>query len=136
MQERLLIYANIAAGLVVYPHVIEKHLREELPFMATEEILMAGVRAGGDRQQLHELIRRHSQAAATRVKERGLPNDLLDRLSGDAAFANVDLSEAMEPSRFIGRAPQQVDDFIMHVVQPIRDRYSDALREADEDLKV
>jgi adenylosuccinate lyase len=119
----LQIVINVARGLVVYPKTIEAAVRAELPFMATEEILMAGVKAGGDRQALHELIRRHSQAAAEQVKLQGKPNDLLDRLTNEPAFRAVDLGEAMDASRFIGRAPQQVEQFIAHVVDPIRQRY-------------
>lgn len=84
---------------------------------------MAAVAAGGDRQQLHEVIRRHSQAAAAVVKQEGKPNDLLSRLAGDPAFAKVDVNAAMEPSQFIGRAPEQVDEFLAEVVEPIRRRY-------------
>jgi len=132
----LILYRNIADGLVVYPEVIRKHLQEELPFLATEEILMAAVKAGGDRQELHERIRVHSQEAARRVKEQGLPNDLLDRLAADPAFASVDLSEALDARRFIGRAPQQVDEFLADVVAPIRRRYSDVLSSDAEDVRV
>ena len=88
----LILYRNVVDGLVVYPKVIAKHLDEELPFMATEEILMAGVRAGGDRQELHERIRIHSIEAGKQVKEQGLPNDLIDRLKSEPGFANVDLT--------------------------------------------
>ena len=98
----LILYQNIASGLVVYPQVIAKHLAEELPFMATENILMAAVAAGGDRQDLHERIRRHSQAAAKVVKEQGAANDLLSRLKADAAFAKVDLAAALSPTKFVG----------------------------------
>lgn len=120
----LILYQNITSGLVVYPKTIEKHLNEELPFMATEEILMAGVQAGGDRQELHEQIRVHSQEAARQVKEHGQPNDLLQRLKSDPSFASVDLTGALDARRFVGRAPEQVDAFIADIVQPIRDRYS------------
>lgn len=128
----LILYRNIASGLVVYPRVIEQRLRAELPFMATENILMAAVQAGGDRQQLHELIRTHSQAAARRVKEEGGANDLLDRLRGDAAFQRVNLDNVLDPSRYVGRAPEQVDEFLAEVVEPIRRRYADALSSSDE----
>jgi adenylosuccinate lyase len=128
----LILYENVASGLVVYPAVIQRHLNEELPFMATENILMEAVAAGGDRQQLHERIRRHSQAAAAAVKQEGRSNDLLQRLAEDEAFAQVDLAAASDPARFIGRAAQQVDDFIAEVVQPIRARYRDAPREEAE----
>src|SRR4029077_12280934 len=106
----LILYQNVATGLVVYPNVIAKHLAEELPFMATENILMAAVAAGGDRQDLHERIRRHSQAAAKVVKEQGGRNDLLERLAGDDAFAGVDVNAETDVKNFIGRAPQQVDE--------------------------
>jgi len=132
----LVIYRNVASGLVVYPKVIESNLAAELPFMATEEILMAGVRAGGDRQDLHERIRVHSVAAAREVKEQGRPNDLMDRLKGDAAFAKVDLTGALDASRFVGRAPQQVDGFLREVVGPVRERYAAALKSGKDELRV
>jgi adenylosuccinate lyase len=131
----LIIYRNITRGLVVYPKVIEKHLKEELPFMATEEILMAGVQSGGDRQDLHERVRVHSQAAGRQVKEFGLANDLLDRLKSDPAFAKVDLSKAMDARRFTGRAAEQVDAFIKTVVDPIRKKYGGA-KQLGGDVKV
>jgi adenylosuccinate lyase len=121
----LLLYRNVAEGLVVYPEVIARNLREELPFMATENILMAGVAAGGDRQDLHERIRQHSQAAAGEVKQHGRPNDLLDRLAADPAFAAVDLKAALNPHDLVGRSPQQVDEFVAEVVGPIRTRYAE-----------
>jgi adenylosuccinate lyase len=132
----LILYRNIVDGLVVYPQVIAKHLQEELPFMATEEILMAGVRAGGDRQELHERIRVHSQEAARQVKERGGANDLLTRLQSDSAFQSVDLTGTLDPLRFTGRAPQQVDRFVADVVGPIRQRYAAVLNQTVEDLRV
>lgn len=122
----LVLYRNVADGLVVYPQVIAKSLREELPFMATEDILMAAVANGGDRQDLHERIRQHSQAAAAQVKERGAPNDLIERLTSDPAFAQVDLQAIVAPSQLIGRSPEQVDQFLAEVVEPIRARYKDA----------
>lgn len=131
----LQIVINVARGLVVYPKVIDSYVRAELPFMATEEILMAGVRSGGDRQELHELIRKHSLAAAEQVKQHGRPNDLIDRLRKDPAFAKIDLNDLLDPSRFVGRAPQQVDEFIAAVVAPIRAKYADAIG-ARADLKV
>jgi adenylosuccinate lyase len=121
----LLLYRNVAEGLVVYPEVIAKNLREELPFMATENILMAAVAAGGDRQDLHERIRQHSQAAAAEVKQHGRANDLMARLAADKAFVGVDLSAAVDPHTLVGRSPQQVDEFLAEVVAPIRQRYSD-----------
>ncbi len=123
----LILFQNVADGMVVYPQVTARHLAEELPFMATENILNAAVAAGGDRQDLHERIRQHSQAAADVVKQHGGANDLLQRLSGDAAFAEADLDAALDPTSFIGRAPEQVDEFVAEVVQPIRDRYAAAL---------
>ena len=112
--------------MVVYPQVIAKNLNEELPFMATEDILMTAVAAGGDRQDLHEHIRQHSQAAAAVVKYEGNPNDLLERLAGDSAFAGVDLGAAMDANQFVGRAPEQVDEFIAEVVEPICSKYGTA----------
>lgn len=131
----LLIVINVARGLVVYPKVIERFVADELPFMATEEILMAGVRAGGDRQALHEAIRRHSLAAAEQVKQHGRANDLIDRLRADPAFSGVVLDDVLHPSRFVGRAPEQVDRFLAEVVEPIRVRYPDAVNQP-VDLKV
>ncbi len=133
MDAILILYRNVVDGLVVYPKVIAKHLDEELPFMATEEILMAGVRAGGDRQELHELIRIHSNEAGRQVKEQGQPNDLIERLKSEPGFAKVDLTGALDPIRFVGRAPEQVDRFIQDVIEPIRRRYpTDLGRDADE----
>ncbi len=123
----LILYQNVTSGLVVYPKVIAAGLDAELPFMATENILMAAVTAGGDRQELHERIRQHSQAAAAVVKQQGGSNDLIARLSADEAFAAVDLASVLDASQFVGRAPQQVDEFIAEVVDPIRRRYPDAL---------
>ena len=132
----LILYRNVVDGLVVYPKVIAKHLDEELPFMATEEILMAGVRAGGDRQDLHERIRVHSQEAARQVKEQGRANDLLSRLQSDAAFTTVDLTGTLNASRFVGRAPEQVDAFIENIIEPIRSRYARELEQTADDLRV
>ena len=119
----LRLYQNVAEGFVVYPEVIRQRLCEELPFMATENILMDAVRAGGDRQELHERIRQHSQQASRVIKEQGGANDLLERLAGDAAFAGIDLQAAVLPSRFIGRAAEQVTQFISEVIGPIRKRF-------------
>jgi len=123
----LILYQNVTEGLVVYPRVIAANLAAELPFMATENILMAAVAAGGDRQARHERIRRHSPAAAAGGKQEGKPNDLLQRLAADKAFSKVDLQSALDPASFVGRAPQQVDEFLADVVEPIRRRYPDAL---------
>ena len=119
----LVLCQNVTGGLVVYPRVIAANLEAELPFMATENILMAAVAAGGDRQDLHERIRRHSQAAAAVVKEQGGRNDLLDRLAADPAFARVDLAAVLQPRQFVGRAPEQVDEFLSTVIEPIRAKY-------------
>jgi adenylosuccinate lyase len=121
----LILYQNVANGLVVYPQVIARHLREELPFMATENVLMAAVAAGGDRQELHERIRQHSQAAASVVKEQGGENDLIARLKSDKPFANVDIDAAVDPAKLTGRSAEQVDEFLAEVVQPIGERYRD-----------
>jgi adenylosuccinate lyase len=128
----LMLYENIASGLVVYPQTIARHLLDELPFMATEAILMEAVAKGGDRQDVHERIRQHSQAAAAVVKQEGGANDLLERLAGDPAFKNVDLSATLDPSKYVGRAPEQVDEFIAEVVAPIRARYANDKKPAGE----
>ena len=117
------ILINVLNGLVVYPRVIAAHVAAELPFMATENILMAGVKAGGNRQQLHERIRQHSLAAAEQVKEFGRPNDLIERLKADDTFAKVDLKNVLDPKAYIGRAPQQVDEFLRDVVRPALRKY-------------
>ena len=132
----LALYGNIVSALVVHPRVIERNLREELPFLATEEILMAGVRAGGDRQVLHERIRIHSQEAARRVKDEGAANDLFERLRSDAAFAGVDLESALDARNFVGRAPEQVDTFVRDVVGPIRAKNAADLEVARGDVRV
>ncbi|MHB8897409.1 MAG: adenylosuccinate lyase [Thermoguttaceae bacterium] len=128
----LMLCQNVTAGLVVYPKVIENNLRAELPFMASENIMMAAVEAGGDRQDLHERIRRHSQAAASVVKNEGRPNDLLERLAADPAFAGVDIRAATDPAKYVGRAPQQVDEFLSEIVDPVRARYPEALDSSAE----
>ncbi len=124
---------NVASGLVVNEVVIAQHVDRELPFMATEEILMAATSAGGDRQDLHELVRRHSLAAIDQVK-RGGRNDLFDRIAGDAAFAVVKarLPELTQPDRFIGRAPEQVDEFVKNEVEPVLRVFADRLGGAGE----
>ena len=121
------LYENVARAMVVYPQVIASQLRAELPFMATENILMAAVAAGGDRQALHESIRQHSQAAAATIKNEGQPNDLLKRLGSDPAFSALDLEKLVDVEAFIGCAPQQVAQFIEREVEPIRQRYRAAL---------
>jgi len=123
------LYLNVVSGLVVYEKVIEKHLMAELPFMATENIMMDAVKAGGDRQELHEKIRTLSMEAGRNVKERGLENNLLDLIAADKAFnlsAN-DLKKAMEPARYTGRAKEQTEEFIEEVIQPILKENQDLL---------
>lgn len=131
----LRIVTNVAEGLVVYPAVIKAGIAAELPFMATENILMAAVRAGGDRQELHEAIRRHSMEAARQVKEFGRANDLIDRLKADPLFSKVDFDAMLDPGTFVGRAPQQTEEFLAEEVEPIRRAYASALRPT-EDLKL
>jgi len=132
----LRIVANVAGGLVVYPATIAAHVARELPFMATENILMAAVRAGGDRQELHEIIRIHSQAAAAEVKQLGRENDLIARLQSDPAFAALDFATLLDPATFTGRAPQQVDEFLETEIQPLRQTYAALLGQDAEDLRV
>ena len=129
------ILINVAAGLIVYPKVIAARVSAELPFMATENILMAAVKAGGSRQELHEKIRIHSHAAAERVKSLGKANDLIERLKNDPAFKKVDFKTVMNPKNYIGRASQQTDEFIKEVVTPIRRKYRGRLNKK-VDLKV
>jgi adenylosuccinate lyase len=128
---------NVSEGLVVYPKVIEKNLWAELPMMATENILMAAVKAGGDRQHLHEQIRLHSVAAGAKIKLEGQENDLLERLQADPAFAAVDVHAMLDPRKFVGRAPEQVDEFLGQHVQPLEKRYACELQTHDQaEIKV
>jgi adenylosuccinate lyase len=117
----LLLMHNVCAGLVVRPAVIRRHLADELPFMATETILMQAVRKGGDRQELHERIRRHSIAAGEGVKERGERNDLVDRIAADSAFGMTrdEIEGMLDPTRFTGRAAEQVNIFLRSEVEPV-----------------
>jgi len=126
---------NVSQGLVVYPKVIEKKLREQLPFLATEEILMAGVRNGGDRQDLHERIRVHSRAAAHAVKAEGRDNPLMELVAADPSFAVIrsQLPSLMDPARFIGRSPEQVDSFVKNEVEP---RLRGAVAVAGDEIRV
>ena len=125
---------NVVDGLVVYPKVIEKHLMAELPFMATENIMMDAVKAGGDRQELHERIRELSMEAGRNVKENGGENNLLELIAADPAFglSLEDLKKTMEPSRYVGCAPAQVDAFLGQVVKPILEEYREVLGEKAE----
>ncbi|PKI83779.1 adenylosuccinate lyase [Malassezia vespertilionis] len=126
----LTVLQNISEGLVVYPAIIKRHINAELPFMATENIIMAMVRDGGDRQKCHEHIRVLSHQAARVVKEEGGENDLIDRVRKDPYFAPIvpRLDELLEPSSFVGRAPEQVDKFLLKWVQPALAPYQDALK--------
>lgn len=129
------ILVNVAGGLVVYPETVRRNLAAELPFMASENLLMAAVQNGGDRQELHEVIREHSQAAAARVKQEGADNDLLERLRAEPAFAGMDLESVLDPAAFVGRAPEQTDAFVERVVGPVRERYAGTLG-AEVELRV
>lgn len=115
------IYNNIADGIVVYPRIIRKRVMEELPFMATENILMEAVKRGGDRQELHERIRVHSLASAKMVKEEGKENDLLERIANDPNFGMTyeELSRVLSPENYVGRSPQQVEEFLDEYVRPL-----------------
>lgn len=115
------ILLNVCDGLVVYPKVVRARVMNELPFMATENIMMSAVKKGGDRQQLHERLRVHSLAAAKVVKEDGLPNDLIDRICADPAFGleKSEVESLLDPQNFVGRAPMQVTAFLQDVVEPI-----------------
>ncbi len=123
------LYINVSNGLVVYPKVIEAHLMAELPFMATENIMMDAVKLGGDRQELHERIRVHSMEAGKVVKEQGLPNDLLDRIAQDPAFhiTKEALQKVLKPENYVGRAPQQTAEFLNGVIKPILSANKDLL---------
>ena len=133
----LQLYINISDGLVVYPKVIEAHLMAELPFMASENIMMDAVKAGGDRQELHERIRELSMEAGRVVKEEGKPNDLLDRIAADPMFTSLgvtkeSLASVLDPSDYVGRAPEQVTEYLRDVVKPVLDANSDVLGESAE----
>ena len=123
----LSLYINVTDGMVVYPKIIEKRIREFLPFLATENILMEAVKRGGDRQALHEKIRQHSMEASRRMKEEGADCDLLTRLAGDPAFGMTreQLDAVLDPSLYIGRCPEQVDEFLADFIQPILDAEGD-----------
>ena len=128
------ILLNVCDGLVVYPKVIAQRVMRELPFMATENIMMSAVKKGGDRQQLHEKLRVHSMAAARRVKEEGLENDLIDRVCQDPAFqlSRPELEAILKPETFVGRAPQQVEEFIGEIISPLLQKNQDILGEKAE----
>ncbi len=130
------IYINVASGFVVYPKVIRKHVMDELPFMATENIMMEAVKAGGDRQELHEQIRMHSMAAGKRVKVDGEYNDLIERIANDPMFGMTleELNSVLDPKNYIGRCPEQVVEFIENDVKPLLNGVSES--EIKVELKV
>lgn len=123
------LYLNVVDGLVVYPKVIEKRLMSELPFMATENIMMDAVKAGGDRQEMHEKIRTLSMEAGKNVKEKGLDNNLLELIANDPSFnmSLEDLQKTMDPSKYVGRSPEQVEEFLRDEIQPILDANKEIL---------
>ena len=134
----LILAENVAKGLVVYPRIIARHVEAELPFMATENILMAAVKRGGDRQELHESIRKHSLEAAKRVKQEGLDNDLMARIAGDATFG-MDaeaLGQVLDPVRFVGRSPEITEEFLTWEVEPVLAKNGDWKTLDPEDLRV
>jgi adenylosuccinate lyase len=128
------LYLNISSNMVVYPKVIEAHVNNELPFMATENILMEAVKRGGDRQELHEKIRVHSMEAARKVKEFGEANDLIERIINDKSFilSKEEINSIIDPKKFIGRAPGQVTDFVEEFIKPIIDANRELLGENAE----
>jgi adenylosuccinate lyase len=138
MDAMLILAENIASGLVVYPKVIAQRVMSELPFMATENIMMAAVKKGGDRQELHERIRVHSLEAARMVKQEGKPNDLIERIAGDASFglSKEQLQNVLDARLYIGRSPQQVEEFLRDEVGPALSRHSGWREMAGEELRV
>ena len=125
------IMLNVTDGLVVYPKVVRSRLMAELPFMASENIMMQAVEKGGNRQELHERLRQHAIAAGKQVKEEGLPNDMVDRIAADPAFGltREEIVAGLVPENFVGRAPQQVEEFIANVLKPIFDANPDAVEQ-------
>ncbi|NJP39989.1 adenylosuccinate lyase [Oscillospiraceae bacterium HV4-5-C5C] len=134
----LILYTNIVEGLVVYPEVIRKHLMAELPFMATENILMEAVKRGGDRQALHERIRQHAMDAGRQVKEFGRDNDMLERIKSDPAFGlqGVNLDSLLDPQLYVGRSPGQVSDYLSEVVDPLLKAEQNQIVVTEGELKV
>ncbi len=132
------IYENVSAGLIVHEKVIYSHIMEELPFMATENIMMDAVKRGGNRQELHERIRKYSMEASNNVKELGLPNNLIELISLDPLFGMTmeEISVHMEPSRYIGRCPQQVTEFLNEYIDPILKEFSNCLTKENAKLRV
>ena len=125
------IMLNVTDGIVVYPKVVRSRLMAELPFMASENIMMQAVEKGGNRQELHERLRQHAIAAGKQVKEEGLPNDMVDRIAADPAFGltREEIVAGLVPENFVGRAPQQVEEFIANVLKPIFDANPDAVEQ-------
>ena len=128
------IMMNVTDGLVVYDKVIRQRVMNELPFMATENIMMDAVKKGGNRQELHEKLRVHSQAAARVVKEEGGKNDLVDRIAADPAFmvTKEEIEAILQPEKFIGRSAEQVDEFLTDIIQPLLNEHADVLGEKEE----
>ncbi len=134
----LILYANISSNIVVYKNVIKTNMMQELPFMATEEILMNAVLKGGDRQELHEKIRVYSMEAGKQVKELGKPNDLVERIAADETFGLTieEIMQALNPDHLCGRAPKQVEDFVEERVNPVLEKYSDLLQDVSVEVNV
>ena len=134
----LIICGNVADGLVLNENVIHKHLMEELPFMATEPILMEAVKKGGNRQELHEHIRIHSMAAAEQVKKFGKDNDLVDRIANDPAFgmSKDEVLQILDPTKLTGRAGQQVSEYLDRIVYPTLHFYTDELKDINTTVEV
>ncbi|GFI62176.1 adenylosuccinate lyase [Clostridiales bacterium] len=134
----LILYGNVVDGLVVYPRVIEQHLMNELPFMATENIMMDAVKKGGDRQELHERIRQHSMEAGKAVKMEGRKNDLLERIANDPMFGLTinELNDIMDPKNFVGRAPEQTAEFVEGYVRPVLEKNSCLIEDGGIEVRV
>jgi len=126
------VLCNITDGLIVHESMVQANLHQEMPFLATERLMMEAVKLGADRQDAHEVVRQHAIEVARCIKEDGAENDLLERLSCEAMFKDVDLTMATEPSDYIGRAPQQVDAFCDEIIEPIAQRYSSMTTEIAE----
>ncbi|MFM9996955.1 MAG: adenylosuccinate lyase [Phycisphaerales bacterium] len=125
---------NVASGLFVHEGMVRANLAVEMPFMMTENLILAAVRRGKDRQEAHESIRRHSREATVRIKDKGLPNDLLERLRADPTFDGVDFDKVLDPAAYVGRAAEQVDRFIAEIASPVRERFAprfDAMATSD-----
>lgn len=134
----LILYQSVISGLVIYPEVIKRNMHNEISFMATENLLMAAVQAGGNRQDLHERIRSHSMDAAKKMKSTGKPSDLLERLRSDKCFSNLieNIDEYIDPIKYIGRSPEQVDDFLDETIWPILKKRENDIETSKEDVKV